>query len=443
MQSMKTIEAYESQVRGYCRQFPAMFDTAIGSYMFTSNGERYIDFFDGAGALNYGHNNTQIQSAVTDYLNHDGIVHSLDMATETKSKFIERFQSDILQPRSLKYKIQFPGPTGTNAIEAAIKLARKVTGRQGVVAFTNAFHGMTLGSLALTANLAKRAGAGVALNNVIRMPFDGFMKGWDNSIAYLEKMLIDSGSGIDLPAAIVVETVQAEGGINCASKKWLQKLVALASRLGILLIVDDIQTGCGRTGKFFSFEEAGIRPDMVCLSKSISGIGLPLSLVLIHPNHDIWNPGEHNGTFRGQNLSFVAATEALSFWSDDQFSNQTLRKGKIVNSFLKELVLRHSQDEYWQVRGRGLIQGLDLGQCGLGATVSREAFSRGLIIESCGATDCVVKLLPPLTISDSELEAGLDILQKSILTVCRSRSTTSYLPINAQNQRVDGIANRS
>ena len=431
MVDMSTIEAHESQVRGYCRQFPAMFDTAKGSYMFTKAGERYIDFFAGAGALNYGHNSTRIKSAVSRYLNRNGIVHSLDMATETKSTFIEQFQTKILQPRALNYKIQFPGPTGTNAIEAAIKLARKVTGRQGIVAFTNAFHGMTLGSLALTANRSKRAGAGVALNNVIRMPFDGYMEGGESSDLYLEKMLTDPGSGIELPAAIVVETVQAEGGINCASKTWLRKLKVLADRYDILLIVDDIQVGCGRAGDFFSFEESGIKPDIVCLSKSISGLGLPLSLVLIHPEHDVWSPGEHNGTFRGQNLSFVAATEALQYWSDDHLTHQTLQKGSFVSDYLKEFACRYLVDGSWQVRGRGLIQGLDLGERGLGAAVSKRAFSRGLIIESCGSMDSVVKLLPPLTISQSVLEQGLDILQKSIREVCSCTRTPQYLAINA------------
>jgi len=424
-------DTIESQVRTYSRQFPAVFDTAKDSYMFTGNGKRYVDFFAGAGALNYGHNPSRVKKAVRNYLDRNGIVHSLDLATETKHLFIDRFNSLVLKPRSLEYKIQFPGPTGTNAVEAAIKLARKVTGRQNIIAFTNAFHGMTLGSLALTANRSKRDGAGVTLDNVHRMPYDGYIRNNETSTSYLEKVLEDSGSGIDLPAAIILETIQAEGGVNCASKEWLQKVRSIADKHSILVIVDDIQVGCGRTGPFFSFEESGITPDLVCLSKSISGIGLPLSLVLIRPEHDIWSPGEHNGTFRGQNLSFVAATEALNYWNDEELQKNTLHKGLVIEHFLQQVIDDHSAQDQWQIRGRGLIHGLDFKKDDVASDVSREAFSRGLIIESCGARDSVIKILPPLTIDESVLNHGLGILQASINAVRDCSFRDSSIAINA------------
>ena len=324
---MNTFEQYESEVRGYCRSFPAMFTSAKGAWMIDAEGRRYLDFFCGAGVLNYGHNPDRIKQALLAYLMRDGITHSLDMYTEAKQGFIERFNEVILQPRGLRYKFQFPGPTGTNAVEAALKLARKVTGREQVVGFTNAFHGMTLGALAVTGNGFKRAGAGVPLGHTASVPFDGYLGEGTDTLDYFEALLKDEGSGMDKPAAVIVETVQAEGGVNVASIEWLQRLRRVTEEHGVLLIVDDIQVGCGRTGTFFSFEDAGIVPDIVTLSKSLSGYGLPLALVLIKPELDQWAPGEHNGTFRGQNPSFVTATAALNFWTDNTLEKQVLRKG--------------------------------------------------------------------------------------------------------------------
>ncbi len=294
-------EQHESEVRGYCRNFPAVFTSAKGAWMTDEDGRRYLDFFAGAGVMNYGHNPDKLKTALIDYLQRDGITHTLDMYTTAKRDFLERFQRVILKPRGLNYKMQFPGPTGTNAVEAALKLARKVTGREQVVSFTNAFHGMTLGALAVTGNGFKRAGAGVPLQHTSSMPFDGYMGDNSDTLDFFEAMLDDSGSGLDKPAAVIVETVQGEGGVNVAAIDWLQRLRQITAEHDIVLIVDDIQVGCGRTGTFFSFEEAGIKPDIVTLSKSLSGYGIPMALVLIKPELDQWAPGEHNGTFRGHN----------------------------------------------------------------------------------------------------------------------------------------------
>ncbi len=409
---MRSFEKLESNVRGYCRVFPVVFSHARGACLFDEQGRRYIDFFAGAGALNYGHNHPQLKRALLSYLEEDGVVHSLDMATKAKRALLDQFQSVILEPRRLDYKMQFPGPTGTNAVEAAIKLARKFTGRKTVVCFTNAFHGMTLGSLALTGNGGKRAGAGVPLNYTTVMPFEGYAGTNVDPLLYFEALLSDGSSGVELPAAVIIETIQAEGGVNVASDGFLRRLRALTERHGILLIVDDIQVGCGRSGPFFSFETAGITPDIVCLSKSLSGYGLPLAMVLLKPELDCWAPGEHNGTFRGHNPAFVTATAALELWRDDALTQRVLELGARVEQRFTELMSRHAPGVLEQ-RGRGLIRGLICPE-GVAVQASRWAFERGLIIETAGANDEVLKVLPPLLIADEELAAGLDIIEASV-----------------------------
>ncbi|WP_234266387.1 diaminobutyrate--2-oxoglutarate transaminase [Hydrogenophaga sp. NFH-34] len=409
---MNTFETYESEVRGYCRNFPAVFATAKGAWMTDTTGRRYLDFFSGAGVLNYGHNPDKIKQALLAYLMRDGITHTLDMYSEAKEAFIRRFQDVILQPRGLSYKLQFPGPTGTNAVEAALKLARKVTGRDQVVSFTNAFHGMTLGSLAVTGNGFKRAGAGVSLNHTASVPFDGYLGSEVDTLDYFEAMLVDNGSGMELPAAVIVETVQAEGGVNVAGTAWLRRLREITARHGIVLIVDDIQVGCGRTGHFFSFEEAGIVPDIVTLSKSLSGYGLPLALVLIKPELDQWTPGEHNGTFRGHCPAFVTATAALGFWTNTLLQDAVTSKGDMAVEQLTRMVKAQGLDA--SVRGRGLIQGVAFSEPGLASAISQACFERGLVIETAGIDDQVLKLLPSLTIKEDELQHGLDIIETSL-----------------------------
>lgn len=412
---MNIFEQYESEVRGYCRTFPAVFSSAKGAWMTDTSGNRYLDFFSGAGVLNYGHNPDRIKQPLIRYLLGDGITHTLDMYSEAKQRFIQRFNDLILKPRGLHYKYQFPGPTGTNAVEAALKLARKVTGRQTVINFTNAFHGMTLGALAVTGNSFKRAGAGVPLHNTAAVPFEGFLGEEVDTLEYLQAMLIDNGSGMELPAAVIVETVQAEGGVNVASCEWLRRLREVTEKHGILLIVDDIQVGCGRTGAFFSFEDAGIKPDIVTLSKSLSGYGLPLALVLFNPELDVWAPGEHNGTFRGHCPAFVTATAALDFWEDRTLEDDVRRKGVMVRQSLEQMV--QNLDVKASIRGRGLIWGVDFEDRTLAARISEGCFERGMIIETAGIDDQVLKLLPSLTIDDADLQKGLDIIAQSAATV--------------------------
>ncbi len=408
---MEIIERLESEVRTYCRSFPTVFTRAEGTTIYDRDGREYLDFFAGAGALNYGHNHPALRDRLIEYLQGSGIAHALDMATEAKCALLEAFETHVLRPRDLHYKLMFPGPTGTNAVEAALKLARKVTGRTNVVSFTNAFHGMTLGALSVTGNASKRAAGGVPLGHVLRAPFDNYFGAEVDTLAQLEAMLGDRSSGMEAPAAFLVETIQGEGGINVASERWLRGLAELARKHRALLVVDDIQVGCGRTGGFFSFEQAGIVPDIVCLSKSLSGFGLPLSLVLLRPNIDVWKAGEHNGTFRGNNLAFVTARAALElFWADDHLSEEIASKSQIARARLARIAEAHGGT----VRGRGLILGLSFDDATIAERAARNAFERGLVIETAGADDQVLKLLPPLTLTSAELERGLDIIESAV-----------------------------
>jgi diaminobutyrate-2-oxoglutarate transaminase len=416
--SMGIFENRESEVRSYCRLWPKVFDRAAGSWLYDEDGRGYLDFFTGASALNYGHNNPALKRALLDYLAGDRVIHSLDMHTTAKAEFLTALDELILQPRRLDYRVQFPGPGGTNAVEAALKLARKVTGRTEVIAFSGAFHGMTLGALAVTSNKFHRDGAGVPLTHAIQVPFGCPLDGGEPGSPGIERLLGDSDLRLDEVAAVIVETVQGEGGINAAPLPWLSGLAELCQRHGIVLIVDDVQMGCGRTGPFFSFEAAGIRPDIVCLSKSISGYGLPLALTLIRPDLDIWKPGEHNGTFRGVNPAFVTGTAALHlYWRDNALERATLAKGQRIAAALTELA-ESVPGTPMQSRGRGMAHGLAFENGELAKKVSSAAFERGLLAETAGPTDEVVKLLPPLTATDSEIDRGLALLADAVQTVC-------------------------
>jgi len=420
---LHAFETIESEVRSYIRQWPAVFTKAQGHLLWDEEGKEYLDLFAGAGTLNYGHNHPVLKEALLEYLGGDNITHSLDMGSAAKRDFLEKFDELILKPRGLDYVVQFPGPTGTNSVEAAIKLARKVTGREWMISFTNAFHGMTLGALALTGNDMKRGGGGVPLQYATSMPYDGFFDDEQaiGAIDYLRMFLSQDGSGLDAPAAFIVETVQGEGGVNVASMEFLRDLRRTATEYGALLIVDDIQMGNGRTGKFFSFEDAGIEPDIVCISKSISGYGLPLALTLFKRDLDIWGPGEHNGTFRGNNPAFVTATKALdTFWQDDALTREVGKKAQVLSARLETIADAYPEAQA-TVRGRGLIQGLHCDVEGLAQGVIEEAFRRGVIAETSGPTSDVVKFLPSLTIPIDELLRGARIIEESLNAVLVDR----------------------
>lgn len=407
-------ESLESSVQSYARAYPCTLERATGVEVFDVDGNRYLDFLAGAGSLNYGHNNPAFKSALVDYIERDGIAHSLDLHTAAKKRFLEAMRDIVLKPRDLDYVVQFTGPTGTNAVEAALKIARKATGRTNVISFTNGFHGVSTGALAATGNKHNRLAAGVPLFGVTVMPYDSYLGPDVDTIDYLGRVIKDPSSGVDFPAAVIVEAIQGEGGINTARFDWLIRLQHLCNANGILLIVDDIQAGCGRTGTFFSFEPAGLKPDIVTLSKSLSGYGLPFAVTLIRRELDVWRPGEHNGTFRGNNHAFVTATAMLeTYWQNDDFAIEVRRKAEILDQRLREILDRFFADVI-QVRGRGMMKGLVCADPQRAAAVTQRAFEKGLIIERSGPEDEVIKLLMPLVISDAHLNEGLDILQQSM-----------------------------
>jgi len=400
-------ERRESEARSYCRGMPAVFTKAQGSTMTDETGKTYIDFLAGCSSLNYGHNDPDMKAALIEHIENDGIAHGLDLHTDAKGDFLHALESRILAPRDMDHRVMFTGPTGANAVEAAMKIARKSTGRTNVIAFTNGFHGVTMGALAATGNGYHRGGAGMDTSGVTRLPFDDFADGVD-SVALLDKMLSDGSGGIDAPAAIMLETVQGEGGLNAASPEFVRGVAEVAKKHGALLIIDDIQAGCGRTGTFFSFEEMGVMPDMVTMAKSISGFGLPLALVLVRPEHDVFGPAEHNGTFRGNTHAFVTARTAIyKFWSDDKFQQELAHKTVMITTALNEIA-ELIPGAY--LKGRGLMQGVDVGSGELAEQICARAYEKGLVVETSGSDDEVVKILAPLTTSMETFRKGFNIL---------------------------------
>ncbi|WP_417773429.1 diaminobutyrate--2-oxoglutarate transaminase [Stappia sp.] len=402
----------ESEARSYCRSFPTVFESAQGAELKGADGRTYIDFLAGCSSLNYGHNDPVMKQALIDYITADGVTHGLDMHTSAKAAFLTSFEDRILKPRGMDHRVMFMGPTGTNAVEAAMKIARKATGRSNIIAFTSGFHGVTLGALAATGNGYHRGGAGTGLGQVTRMPYDASLGDGVDTADILEKMLSNPSSGIDAPAAVLLEIVQGEGGLNAARPEWVRRVAEIARANGALLIIDDIQAGCGRTGGFFSFDRLGIVPDLVTMAKSLSGFGLPLAAVLVRPEHDILGPAEHNGTFRGNNHAFVTARVALeTYWADDTF-----RLGVETRAELLEKRLRKVSDHIpgSRLKGRGMMRGVDVGSGELASEICKACFAEGLIIETSGAHDEVVKVLAPLNIDLDLFTRGLDILEEAV-----------------------------
>jgi len=410
MDNSRIFEKYESNVRSYCRNFPAVFSKAKGSVIIDENGNEYLDFFNGAGALNYGHNNDFIKSRLVEYLMNDGLMHGLDMMTVPKAELIDTLENKLLKPRGLDYKIMFPGPTGTNAVEAALKLARKYTKRRTVWALMGAFHGMTLGALSLTSDEGSRGGAGVPLENVVHIPAPYMFPDFD-TVEYMETLLSDDHSAVEKPAAFILETVQAEGGVYVLSNEYLQAVRDFCTRHGIILIVDDIQVGNARTGTFFSFERANIVPDMVVLSKSIGGYGFPFALTLFKSEYDVFTPGEHNGTFRGNQMAMVASKAGIEFNLENNVEKMARDSGEIIKNYLTENIGHLG----FEIRGIGCIWGIDMKKSELSQAVVNYCFKHNLILERAGRDNGVVKLMPALTVTKEELLKGLEIVKNGVL----------------------------
>ncbi|MEP1206171.1 MAG: diaminobutyrate--2-oxoglutarate transaminase [Rhizobiaceae bacterium] len=415
--NVSSFEHLESNVQSYANNFPDVFEFAEGAEIWADSGMRYLDFLSGAGSLNYGHNPPELKSELLKYIENNNISNSLDLHTRAKRTFLDTLDEVVLQPRGLDHVVQFTGPTGANAVEAAMKLARRVTGRSTIAAFTNGFHGVTTGALSATGNTYNRGASGLPLTGVFRLPYDGYLGEDTNTIDYFEKLLEDPSSGLDLPAAVIFESVQGEGGHNVASDSWLQQLQALCRKHQILLIADEVQAGCGRTGEFFGFDNSGILPDIITVSKSISGYGLPLALCLIKREFDAWLPGEHNGTFRGNNLAFVTATAALKkFWKSGKFEGEIFQRSDLLRQRLSKISELHC-DAVTEVRGKGMMMGLAFGDPELARRVTAHAFQLGLIAERVGPHDELVKIMAPINIRLDHLNEGLDILETSIAEV--------------------------
>ncbi|WP_283809381.1 aminotransferase class III-fold pyridoxal phosphate-dependent enzyme [Bradyrhizobium pachyrhizi] len=277
---MQSFEDLESSVLSYSRLLPAIFSRARGSIVLTESGRKFIDFSSCAGTLNYGHNNHQIRAAIAEYLASDSVIHGPDMETPAKLEFVRTFSSVILQKRDLQYRLQFTGPTGANAIESALMLSREVIGRQNVISFTHGYHGMSLAAIAMSGNRCHRAASGISLFGVTVKPYDGYLGRTVDTAEYLQKGIGGREQWHRSSSRNCGRNGAWRGGINVASKQWLQSIQAVAKSVGALFIVDDIQMGCGRTGGFFSFEFAALSPVIVVLSKSLSGYGLPLNNVV-------------------------------------------------------------------------------------------------------------------------------------------------------------------
>lgn len=413
MKNLSVFESLESNVRMYCRDIPVVFDKAIGTKMYCENGHEYLDFFAGAGALNYGHNSPDMVQAMIEHLSNNHVSHGLDLHTKTKRNLLTTIQETLLSPKKWDYKVQFTGPTGADANEAALKLARKYTGRSRIVSFYGAYHGMTAGALSISGNRSRRGNDHSLSNDVTFLPYEDGMHGEYDSIALLDRMAADMGSGTELPAAVIVESIQIQAGVFSASKEWLQRLRKWTDDHGVVLIMDEVQAGCGRSGAFFGFEHAGIMPDIITCAKSIGGSGLPMALLFIKSSLDIWAPGEHTGTFRGNQLAFVTAQIAFNYWRDEVFLASINENVQMMAQFLE------SYKQYSIVKAtryHGLIAGIDfgLGNVEIAKKVQQAALEHGVIVERCGPAGEVIKLMPPINTPAQELEKGLDIIAKAI-----------------------------
>jgi diaminobutyrate-2-oxoglutarate transaminase len=419
-------EQRESNARVYPRHFPFAIAEAKGSFIRDLDGNVFIDFLAGAGVLSFGHNHPELVAAATEQM---GIfTHGLDMPTPAKDAFTTAQLGMLPAGMRDHMKIQFCGPTGANAVDAAIKLAKTATGRGDIVAFSGGFHGTTHTGMALTGNLSMKRPIANGMPGVHFFPFSsgGVPAGvdaatWDTTaVALLEQALTDPNGGIAPPAAVIMEMVQGEGGVNPASREFAQRVRRLTRELGIPLIVDEVQTGCGRTGSWFAFEQYDIEPDIIVASKALSGMGLPVAIIIYHEKLDVWAPGAHTGTFRGNQLAFAAGTKAVELMHREDILGNVRARGTQVQNRLATLT---DNPAVVDVRGRGLMWGIELAPPTDGRTVTEvaeavqaRALRHGLIIELGGRADRVVRMLPPLNVTAEVLDVALDILVEAILT---------------------------
>jgi diaminobutyrate-2-oxoglutarate transaminase len=410
-------EEIESNVRYYCRRWPAVFSTAHGATIVDEDGVEYLDFFAGAGVLSYGHNNPLLVDVAIEHLRAGKLLHSLDTFTVEKRSFLETMQRHVLAPRNLDMVIQTVGPTGATAVEAALQLAQRITGNRAVVGFAGSYHGMTYRAASISASMAGRK-TSAHLKEFVALPYVDHVS--ESDIELLDRTLRAPVDG-ERVGALIIEPTQGEGGARPFDPAYLRAIRELCSELGVLVIADEVQAGVGRTGSFFSFEGSSLDPDIVCVSKAISGLGLPMALNLVRRGLDTWNPGEFSGTFRGNNLAFATSAAMLeNYWADAELEKGTERRGHTVREALQTMSDNFGKGRY-AVRGNGLLCGLDVGDTQLATDIAQAAFDRRLIVETCGAGDTTVKLLPPIVIDEDQLNDGLTRLGDAVAYAHASR----------------------
>jgi diaminobutyrate-2-oxoglutarate transaminase len=424
----------ESAARTYARSLPVVPVRARGMTVEGADGRRYLDCLSGAGTLALGHNHPVVLQAVRAVLDSGAPLQVLDLATPVKDTFTTALFETLPAALAERGRIQFCGPAGTDAVEAAIKLTRIATGRSGLLSFSGAYHGMTAAALAATGDVAVRSAAGESDARITRLPYPydyrcpfgiGGERGAELSARYTAHLLDDPKGGVQPPAAMLMEAVQGEGGVIPAPDAWLRRMREITAARGIPLIVDEVQTGVGRTGTFWAVERSGIVPDVMVLSKAIGG-SLPLAVIVYRDELDAWDPGAHAGTFRGNQLAMAAGAATLDFVRRHALHERAETLGNHMMSRLRGLAGHHAC--IGDVRGRGLMIGVefvdteaepdDVGALPnaprLAARVQQEALRRGLIVELGGRYASVVRLLPPLTITDEQAEAVLDRLAAAI-----------------------------
>lgn len=414
-------EQRESSVRTYPRGLPIAIRRGVGSYVEDLDGNVFIDFLTGAGAMPLGHSHPELVEAIARQL--PLLTHGLDFPTEIRDEFMSMQLSMLPESMRSRMRIEFCGPSGADAVDAALKLCKTATGRSEIITFQGAFHGCSHAAMTVTGLVAQKERVAGRVPGVHFFPYPYPLRcalgaGADSGrrcLEYLERSLRDPLGGIPLPAAVIVEMVQGEGGVIPASSDFVQGLRRVTRELGIPLIVDEVQTGGGRTGTWFAFEQHGIEPDAIVASKAIGGMGMPIAIVLHDESLDAFAPGAHTGTFRGNQLAFAAGVAAARIIERDEILDHVRELGAyalgILEGFARDYAI------VGEARGRGLMLGLELvdGETGepnteAAVAVQRGAIERGLIVELGGRGDCVVRLLPPLNVTRETVEQAFEIL---------------------------------
>jgi diaminobutyrate-2-oxoglutarate transaminase len=418
-------DAHESNARVYGRHFPIAVQDASGSFLRDVDGNVFIDFLTGAGVLSLGHGHPELVEVAAEQMGR--FAHGLDLPSAAKDAFVEAQLSMLPARMAERTKVHFCGPTGANAVDAAIRLCKIATGRSDVVSFQGGFHGTTHAGASLTGLVANKASVANGVPGVHFFPFSNCSdcplgltrdRCATNCAEFVERSLRDPNGGVPRPAAVLVELVQGEGGVIPADPEFVRRLWALTRELDVPLVVDEVQTGCGRTGTWFAFEQYGIEPDVIVASKALSGIGQPVALIMYDERLDVWAPGAHTGTFRGNQVAFAAGSRAVEIVRrDDVLGNVRARAAQI------ELLLTELRRHPWvrDVRGRGLMWGVELADPvsgrragGVAERVQARALRQGLILELGGREDCVVRLLPPLNVTEDVVATACRILVEAV-----------------------------